>query len=231
MSDTILLYGKHSVLAALANPKRQLVELYVTSERQLASVSNHIKTRIISPKELSGLLPEGAVHQGWALKARPLPIPSLKDISHHKILLILDQITDPHNIGAIMRSAFAFSVGAILITKDHSPSPSGTLAKAACGALEHVPLIPITNVSRAIEELKKSGFWCVGLDSHAETPLSEAKFDNTILVLGAEGKGIRPLVKKHCDILTAIPIHPECESLNVSNAAAVALYAIGGRNL
>ncbi len=146
-------------------------------------------------------------------------------------VLLLDQVTDPHNVGAILRSAAAFDVGAVIVTDRNAPQESGVMAKAASGALEVVPLIAVTNLVQAIETLKKSGYWIAGLDGAARKAIHEAKLDNkTALVLGAEGAGLRRLTTEHCDFLVKLPISDKMESLNVSNAAAVAMYELYRRN-
>ncbi len=224
------LYGTHAALAALANPMRKIKRVLVTKnaqkelEKNLSGVKN---LAVVDAQKLESLLPPGSVHQGIAVECELLAQPSLQEWLSEKIepVLLLDQITDPHNVGAILRSAAAFDVGAVIATDRGAPQESGVMAKAASGALEIVPLISVTNLVQAIEFLKKSGYWIAGLDSAAKQPLHEAKLDTkTALVLGAEGAGLRRLTSEHCDFLVRLPMSNRMESLNVSNAAAVALY-------
>lgn len=178
------------------------------------------------------MLPPGSVHQGIALEATPLPEPLLHEIiggdDAPDLVLALDQVTDPHNVGAIARSAAAFGAGAIIMTERNAPGLTGVLAKAASGAIEHVHLVHIVNLARAIEELQKAGYWCVGLAEEAERDLSQCDLTGgrTALILGAEGEGLRQLTRKKCDELARLPTGGPIGSLNVSNAAAVALYEI-----
>ncbi len=185
---------------------------------------------IVDAQKLESSLPPGAVHQGIAIECDPLEQPSIQEWLAEKIdkpLLLLDQVTDPHNVGAILRSAAAFDAGAVVVTDRNAPQESGIMAKAASGALEIIPLISVTNLSQAMESLKKSGYWIAGLDGTATQALHEAKLDaKTALVLGAEGEGLRRLTAEHCDFMVRLPISSHMESLNVSNAAAVALYEV-----
>ena len=192
----------------------------------------------VERRALELLLPEGAVHQGLALETKPLAAPALEDVlgalprapAPH-ILLLLDQVTDPHNVGAIMRSAAAFAALAVIVPEHGAPPVTGALAKAASGALEIVPLIRVTNLARTIERLKSDGFWCIGLDSAAPYSLTDIELPARIaLALGAEGAGLRRLVREQCDYLARLPVRGALHSLNVSNAAAVALYAITQRS-
>ncbi len=234
-SRSYWLYGLHAVRAALANPKREVRRL-VATHQTLEKLGEDWQERklgaeTLSPQEIERLLPKDAVHQGAALEVTPLPERSLEEYLAHatpqKPLLLLDQVTDPHNVGAILRSAAAFDVGAVIVTRDHAPQESATLAKASSGGIEIVPMITVTNLTQCMETLKKNGYWCVGLDGQAKQTLAEAKLDHkTALVLGAEGAGLRRLTSERCDLLVRLPISPIMESLNVSNAAAVALYAL-----
>ena len=188
--------------------------------------------------EIEALLPPGAVHQGIALRVGALPAVSLGEAllggaglcdngGERRVAVALDRISDPHNLGAIMRSAAAFGACAAIVTERHAPPASGVVAKSASGALEKVPLVRVTNLARALNELKESGFWVVGLDPRAETPLAgAAPQGDAAIVLGAEGGGLRRLTAERCDALCHVPTAPGADSLNVSNAAAVALYEL-----
>lgn len=227
------LFGKHPVLAALANPMRKVKRLLVTKNTQKeleAELRSQRNLQLVEGGKLESMLPPGSVHQGIALECEPLAQPSLSHWLDEKIekpVLLLDQVTDPHNVGAILRSAAAFDVGAVIVTDRNAPAESGVMAKAASGGFEVVPLITVVNLVQAMETLKKAGYWTAGLDGHAKEMIADAKLDKkTALVLGAEGAGLRRLTSEHCDFLVRLPIHAQMESLNVSNAAAVALYDI-----
>ena len=225
------------MLAALSNPDRKLLRILATIEileelgDRLAGAG--IAPQIVGKDELSKMLPPGAVHQGLALLTRPLPHKVLEDIiddcdgDASAVIIALDQVTDPHNIGAIMRSAAAFGARAILIPDRNAPEISGTLAKSASGAVEHVPLIRVVNLVRALEQLKKAGFWSVGLAGEAERTLAAQNVSGRLcLVLGSEGSGMRRLTREACDVMARLPTGGAISSLNVSNAAAVALYEL-----
>ena len=234
MKHPHFLFGKHAVLAALANPSRKIKRVLLTKNAQAElgeNILSHIKNlQLTEVQKLDAMLPIGSVHQGIALECEPLAQPSLNQILSQdplKPLLILDQVSDPHNVGAILRTAAAFGVGAVIVTDRHAPTESGVMAKSASGACEIVPLVAVGNLVQAIEHIKKAGYWVAGLDGEAKQTLAEAKFDNkTALILGAEGKGLRRLTGEHCDYLVKIPMSPLMESLNVSNAAAIALYEV-----
>ncbi len=184
--------------------------------------------------QLSQLLPPGAVHQGLALACKPLNQPDLESFLRHLdrprvTLIVLDQITDPQNVGAILRSAAAFGAAALLTTLDRAPEESGSLAKAASGALEVVPYLRETNLARALDRLKQADFWCLGLDEEGRTLKDAPRAERLALVMGAEGDGLRRLTKEHCDALLRLPTQPPIGTLNVSNAAAVALYELAAR--
>jgi len=229
------LYGLHAAAAALANPKRQIRRMLVT-QGVLEKVGEGWQERklgaeVKSAQDIARLLPEGAVHQGIALEVMPLEEISLEEYlvqaGEQKPLLLLDQVTDPHNVGAILRSAAAFDVGAIVLTRDHAPQESAVLAKASSGGIEIVPMLTVTNLAQAMETLKKHSYWCIGLDGEAKQSIAEAKLGKqTALVLGAEGRGLRRLTGERCDLLVRLPISSAMESLNVSNAAAIALYVL-----
>ena len=229
--EQVLLYGLHTVRAALDNPERKLIKLSVTQNafaRLEIGEPDSLKfpVEFVSPQDIDKLLGPEAIHQGVMLETRPLPTRRLDALKESPLLLVLDQVTDPHNVGAIMRSAVAFGAGAVVTTQRHSPTESGVLAKSASGALELIPYIQITNLSDAIEELHKLGFQTIGLDSDGPAPL-EGSFtgDRIALVLGSEGKGLRQKTRETVMALARLDMPGEIKSLNVSNAAAVALYA------
>jgi len=229
----VWLYGRHAVEMALRNPERRVLRLLATrdSAASLASIRPGVEPSIVDRHALERALPPGAVHQGMALLAEPLAQPDLDGLLARlvgdAVIVVLDQVTDPHNVGAILRTAAAFGAAAVLTPSRHAPTETATLAKAASGALEHVPLIAATNLDRALQHLKEAGFWCIGLDAAAETPLARARLDGRVaLVLGAEGAGLRRLTTRGCDLLVHLPTAGPIGSLNVSNAAAVALYAV-----
>ncbi len=229
----VWLYGDHAVAAALANPRRTLRRLLVAGTPP-PDIPPALAIERIERSRLDSLLPRGAVHQGIALLAEPLPsagIESLTSAPEPAVALMLDQVTDPQNVGAILRSAAAFGAAAVIVQDRHAPDETGALAKAASGALEAVPLVRVANLSRALEDLKDVGWWAVGLDQEATVPLGGTGQRRTVLVLGAEGSGLRRLVREHCDELAAIPMagaatRGTVTSLNVSNAAAIALYVL-----
>lgn len=232
-SDGIWLFGHHAVELALRNPRRHVRRLLATRESadRLAGLRPDVEPTILDRKALERNLPEGAVHQGVALLTKPLDQPDLdtllETLPADALILVLDQVTDPHNVGAILRSAAVFGAAAVLVPRRHAPTETGALAKAASGALEHVPLVAAANLDRALQQLKQAGFWCIGFDAAADTPLASARLDGRIaLVLGAEGAGLRRLTAKGCDLLVHLPTSGPIGSLNVSNAAAVALYAV-----
>lgn len=227
------LYGLHPVKAALANPKRKVLRVCATEQAakalQPVLSSHHPRTQLMQAKDLEKLVERGAVHQGVAIEVEPLKERSLEEVAGYgsRPVVVLDQVTDPHNVGAILRSCAAFQVAAVLTQDRHSPHMTGTLAKAASGALEHIPIVTVTNISRAIEGLQKDGYWIAGLDGSATISFRQAELGaKTALVLGAEGKGLRRLVGEHCDVLVKLPMSDAMESLNVSNAAAIALYEL-----
>ena len=227
-------YGTHAVVAALNNPKRKVTRICVTGNeaeniRSAIDKARHPKWDIVDNKQLASLLKHDAVHQGVAIEVEPLPSVSLDEVlaGAETPVVILDQITDPHNVGAILHSAAAFDACAIVMQDRHSPALGGALAKAACGAVECVPIIEVNNIAKALDRIKQANYWVAGLDGNTDTEFGNAKLDKkTALVLGAEGKGLRRLVREHCDVLVRLPLSEKMESLNVSNAAAVALYAL-----
>lgn len=227
------LYGHHAVEAALKNSRRKAKRLVLTERAAEAlgkGLVGRVKHEIVDGDAVSRLLPPGAVHQGVALECAPLPQGDIADIApaadgKRRIVIVLDQISDPHNAGAILRSAAAFGVSAVVVQDRNAPPESGALAKAASGALDTVPYITVVNIARALKELSDQGFWRVALAGDGEQTLKEAVNSGDIaLVLGSEGSGIRRLVRENCDVGAYVPIAREMESLNVSNAAAIALY-------
>jgi 23S rRNA (guanosine2251-2'-O)-methyltransferase len=221
------IWGRHAVEAALANPRREhLARLVLAPGRSVAS-PRAPKPETTDPREIARLLPQGAVHQGYALLAAPAESWDLEDILHpaEGVILMLDQVTDPQNVGAILRSAAAFGARGVILQDRHAPQLSGALAKAAAGAADVVPVVRATNLSRALERLAEAGWRSVGLSSHAEGGLHEVLDGGpTVLVLGSEGEGLRRLVAEHCDSTARIAMAEAFESLNVAAAAAVALY-------
>ncbi|MGB3722514.1 MAG: 23S rRNA (guanosine(2251)-2'-O)-methyltransferase RlmB [Pacificimonas sp.] len=229
-AGAIRLYGRHAVEAALDNPDRICRKLFATAEiAQKYHLPGHLPVERGDGQALGRMVPGDAPHQGLVLEADALPTVHLDQLlGGERPLLVLDQVTDPHNVGAILRSAAAFGAAGIVTQDRHSPPESGALAKAASGALERMPWCRVTNLSRALEEIAEAGYWRIGMAGEAEMTLSEATRDlPTCLVLGAEGDGLRQNVASHCDVLARLPISDAIESLNVSNAAAVALYAVG----
>jgi 23S rRNA (guanosine2251-2'-O)-methyltransferase len=229
-----VLYGWHTVKAALENPARRIRRLLATENaaRRLADdgVPLSVKPELVRPDIIDARLGPDAVHQGLLAEADPLSAPRVTELKPDGIVLVLDQITDPHNVGAILRSAAAFAVGAIVTTARHSPEATGVLAKSASGALELVPMVTVQNLARGLEELRQRDFLLVGLDSGGEADLADVALRAPCaLVLGAEGKGLRQLTKATCDRLARIDVPGEIKSLNVSNAAALALYVTSRR--
>ncbi len=232
------LYGRHAVFAALDNPERSFRKLHATHESA--------KTIVIPPgltvqygddHDLGRLVPADAPHQGFVLEVEPLDSVWLGDIltealadGDNRPIIVLDQVTDPHNVGAIMRSALAFNARALVTQDRHSPAESGVLARSASGALEALPWCRVVNLARALAEIGDAGFWRIGLDGTAEATLESALgTTRPALVLGAEGEGLRALTVENCDQMAKLPISAAMESLNVSNAAAIALYAAARR--
>ena len=232
--DAAVLYGWHTVTAALQNPARRMRKLLATENAARRLADEKVPTRpppeIVRPDAIAARLPPDAVHQGLYLEADPLPSPPIEELATDGVVLVLDQITDPHNVGAIFRSAAAFSATAIVTTARHSPEATGVLAKSASGALEHVPLVTVQNLSRALAALKERGFLVIGLDSSGEDYFDQIELRQPLaLVLGAEGKGLRQLTKETCDHVARLDLPGAIQSLNVSNAAAVALHVAHSR--
>lgn len=239
----VFLYGLHPVAAALVNPERRIHRLLMTegARASLEPALAEAKARGLarpSPtpverSELDRLLSAGAVHQGVAVDAAPLPELGIEDVcaeigeSPQAVIVVLDQVTDPHNVGAVLRSAAAFGARAVVVTERHAPETTGVLAKSASGALEAVPLIRVTNLVRALGELQQAGFWTVGLAESGKGTLAQIDLSGrTALVMGAEGSGLRRLTMERCDVIARLPTGGPVGSLNVSNAAAVALYEV-----
>jgi 23S rRNA (guanosine2251-2'-O)-methyltransferase len=225
----VILYGWHTVKAALENPNRRIRRLCATENalRRLADegVALTVEPELVRPHAIAALLTPDAVHQGFYAEADPLLAPELEALAPDAIVLVLDQITDPHNVGAVLRSAAAFGIAATVTTARHSPQATGVLAKAASGALEHVPIVTVQNLARALSTLKERGFLVVGLDSAGTEDLEDIDLRTPLaIVLGAEDKGLRQLTRATCERVARIPLPGAIKSLNVSNAAALALY-------
>src|SRR3954467_12668091 len=226
------LWGKHAVAAALDNPERKVLRAWATREASgFLQFPKDVAVTLAEAPDLGRLVPHDAPHQGVVIEVEPLEDRWLDGLLHEAperaLLLVLDQVTDPHNVGAILRSAAAFGAIGIITQDRHSPPESGVVAKAASGALERMPWVRVVNLARALDEIGESGFWRIGLAGDAETDLKDALGPQRVaLVLGAEGAGLRPNTREHCDALARLPISDAVESLNVSNAAAVALYAV-----
>ncbi len=228
VNSGLLLYGWHAVTAALANPQRTKTILYVTPDMQAKLGVVPCPVEVLDKHVLSRLLPPNAVHQGIALRTEPLQQPYLENVmgsgTGRQCLIMLDQVTDPHNVGAILRSAAAFSAQGVIVQNRHAPEESGLLAKTASGALERLPYMSVTNLARSLRELQEAGYWCIGFDSAATSTLTPAAIpDKVVLVFGAEGEGLRRLVRETCDAYARLDTHPDFPSLNVSNAVACAL--------
>jgi 23S rRNA (guanosine2251-2'-O)-methyltransferase len=234
LEDVTVLYGWHPVTAALQNPARRVRKLLATENAARRLADEKIPTspapEIVRPDAIAARLAPDAVHQGLYLEADALPSPPIEELATDGLVLVLDQITDPHNVGAIFRSAAAFAVTAIVTTARHSPEATGVLAKAASGALEHVPFVMVQNLARGLAALKERGFLVIGLDSTGDDDLAALPLRRPLaLVLGAEGKGLRQLTKETCDHVARLALPGAIQSLNVSNAAAVALYVAASR--
>ncbi|MBL0929975.1 MAG: 23S rRNA (guanosine(2251)-2'-O)-methyltransferase RlmB, partial [Alphaproteobacteria bacterium] len=243
----VWLYGIHPVLAALANPRRKILRIAIQREVD-AQLGPKLETlaeahpiglpdaEILDREQPDRMMPRAAVHQGLAALVDGLDDPDLDDIirategQDAARVVVLDQVTDPHNVGAILRSCAGFGVAAVICPERHSPGATAVMAKAASGALERVPFVRVVNLARALDHLKKAGYWCVGLAGEASTEIHQADMTGKIaLVVGAEGEGLRRLTREHCDLLVRIPIDKGLESLNVSNATAIALYELQRR--
>ena len=237
------IYGTHAVLAALANSERTCLRIVLSStagaghendiERACRNITGQPDPERLDREQIDALLPPGAVHQGLALLASPLEDAAIEDIfgktegKAEASVVVLDQATDPRNVGAVMRSAAAFGASAVIVQDRHAPPLTGALSKAASGAVEWVSLVRVVNLARAIASLKDAGFWAVGLDASAGRTIAQADLSGRVaLVLGAEGPGLRRLTRDTCDELLKVPVAKGSDSLNLSNAAAVALYEL-----
>ncbi|HET9353174.1 MAG TPA: 23S rRNA (guanosine(2251)-2'-O)-methyltransferase RlmB [Sphingomicrobium sp.] len=224
-------WGRHAVAAALDNPDRKVLKAWATQDAaDFMNFPKEVPVVRAEAPDLGRMVPHDAPHQGVVIEVEPLEDMWLGDLlaeaPDKATLLVLDQVTDPHNVGAILRSAAAFGAIGIVTQDRHAPPESGALAKAASGALERVPWVRVVNLARALEEIAEAGFWRIGLAGEASTELKDALGPKRVaLVLGAEGPGMRSNTREHCDALAKLPISDAVESLNVSNAAAVALYA------
>lgn len=235
-AGAVRLWGRHAVEAALKNPERDHRKLWATREG-VASLDGELPedfpVEYADVADLARLVAKDAPHQGLVLECAALEDVYLDDVltgDPQAPLVLLDQVTDPHNVGAIMRSALAFGAGAIVTQDRHAPPESGVLAKSASGALEHLPWVRVVNLARALEQIAEAGYWRIGLAGEAEATIADALPAGPVaLVLGAEGEGMRHNISGHCDALARLPINEAMESLNVSNAAAIALYAAATR--
>ncbi len=229
-------WGRHAVTAALANPNRTVRKLWGTREA-LASLDLPPVLPVVyaDVADLGRMVPSDAPHQGLVVEVDPLDEIWLGDLlmegrDDRRPLVVLDQVTDPHNVGAVLRSAAAFDALGIVTQDRHAPPESGALARAASGALETVPWVRVVNLARALDEIAEAGFWRIGLTGHADQTLAQVMGEAKVaIVLGAEGEGMRQNTEAHCDQMAKLPISPKVESLNVSNAAAIALYAAAAR--
>ena len=225
------IYGTHAVGFAVRNPKRKILKVLYVNEASIEDIDLPSKIRMekVEKPQLNKLVGAEAVHQGIAAQVYPCENLSLSDLAHdpspNQLVMILDQVTDPHNIGAILRTCAVFGVKALILTDRHAPQESGVLAKSACGALELVPMIRTPNLAHALMELKDMGFWTVGLAESGDQTLGAINWKGKMgIIMGAEGDGMRALTKKHCDFLTRLETSPHFSTLNVSNAAAITLY-------
>ena len=233
----VRLWGRHAVEAALKNPDRQHRKLWATREG-VASLDGELPAdfpvEYADVQDLARLVAKDAPHQGLVLECAALEdrfLDEVLDGDPARPIIVLDQVTDPHNVGAIMRSAVAFNAAALVTQDRHAPPEGGVIAKSASGALETLPWIRVVNLARAMEEMAEAGYWRIGLTGHTENTFAEALPTGPVaIVLGAEGEGMRQNIEAHCDALAKLPISNEIESLNVSNAAAIALYAVATRD-
>lgn len=233
----VYLYGLHASRAALLNPKRIIEKVWMTEtiaqkEHDLLQKASFFKKHspiIVDKRYLDNLLPEGSVHQGIVILARPLATVSLDSLkqnsAHSQIVVILDQVTDPQNIGSILRLCRAFDVSALVLTESKTPTETGAIAKVASGALEVIPRCIVSNLASAIRSLKNAGFWCVGLSEQANQSLKEIDLNGKIaIIMGSEGSGMRSLTEKLCDFKVFLPTSSQFSTLNVTTATAITLY-------
>ena len=226
------LYGTHPVMAAMDNPNRVIREIWaVKSVVETLKNPKKIPVKVVMREQIDSLVGQNAVHQGVVAKCEPLQPYAIEDLirdtkkAEKALVVILDQVSDPHNVGAILRSSAAFGAKAVIVPDANAPEESGVLAKSASGALEVIPLIRVSNLSRTMEALKKAEFWCVGMDGYAKREMGEDKLpQKCVIVMGSEGDGMRRLTAENCDYTVKLPIARTVESLNVSNACAIALY-------
>jgi 23S rRNA (guanosine2251-2'-O)-methyltransferase len=229
--ELALIWGFHAALEALRSPRRKILRVVATeaAAERLASelAARNLTPEILAPADIDARMPRDAVHQGVVVEARPLEGLDLSDVPDSGTVLVLDQVTDPHNVGAILRTAAAFGVSALVTTERHAPDMTGVLAKSASGGLEHVPVVHVVNLARALESLGNRGFLVIGLDSEGSLPLEEVEPSSSlVLVLGAEGKGLRRLTRERCEVVARLDMPGAIKSLNVSNACAVALATL-----
>ena len=233
------IYGIHACVAALNNPDRQ-INLILTTKHSANFVTNQNNPnlpqhQIVDRNQLDATLPPDSVHQGIAIQCAPLPSLDLENLiadqADNSALIVLDQANDPRNIGSVLRSAAAFGATAVIVPDRGTPEMSGSMAKAAAGAIEQVPIVRVTNLARSLRHIKDAGYWCVGLDGRATQTLAESKLSGKIaIVMGAEGSGLRQLTSETCDYLAKIPISGQMESLNLSIATSIALYELNRTN-
>ncbi|QJC27346.1 23S rRNA (guanosine-2'-O-)-methyltransferase RlmB [Anaplasma platys] len=244
----IWIYGRHACLAALHNARRNCLELFISDKhsKKYADLQHMAKSRgvyvqTVGEHKIDSMLGNAAVHQGVALRAAPLfgrSVPLsvrvediVTDAGKTSTVLLLDEVSDVHNVGAVLRSAGCFDVDAVLLTEHNTPSENSGMAKASSGATDVVPVVCIGNLVKTLDYLKQEGYWCYGFDADADNLLHEVKFsERRVIIMGSEGRGMRNLTKKHCDHLVRIPISEKINSLNVSNAAAIAMYAVALQN-
>lgn len=235
-SNTYWMYGTHACIAAILNEDRAIRKILCTKNAEV-EIRDAMDESYRDPMphfeiregfEIEKMLGRGAVHQGVAMEVSALEGEALEEvIDLGKPLLVLDQVTDPQNVGAMLRSAAAFDFGAIIMPKDNSAKEGNAMAKIACGALDMIPLVQVTNLSQAMELCKKEGYWAIGLDGHTDKNITDVSLDaKSLIVMGAEGKGLRHKTREHCDHLVKLPMSDQMESLNVSNAAAIAMYSV-----
>lgn len=241
-TNSTWIYGRHAVVNALGNKERHPKKIFLSEsfkDKQAFQLQySHIPMEVIDNQTFSKKFGENTVHQGIALQTFALKEKRLEDVLEESkdqpssLVVVLDQITDPHNVGAISRSAAAFGTKALIIPKHQSvPLESPVLAKISCGGIEHVPFVTVTNLARTLDLLKDNGYWCIGLDEQGSQPLRQAPLEGKIaLVLGAEGEGLRRLTKGKCDLLVYLETNPKFPTLNVSNAAAIAFYEYRRQN-
>lgn len=231
----LILYGRHAVTSAVNNPNRHISKILCTEENagelKAAAQARKLPLTVVDRKEIDRILPREAVHQGFAVFCSELEnydleeICAMADEQENCRVLVLDQVTDPQNIGAIIRSCVAFNTLALIMQDKNAPAETGAMAKASAGTIEHLPICRVTNLSRAVQQLKTAGFWTIGMDGHAQTSIDQLnKSGKTAIIMGSEGKGMRRLVEESCDSTVRLPISEKVESLNVSTAAAIVLY-------